>query len=111
MSEFRIVSRNGGGDVVLSVLGEVDIATAWELERALNHALEGPATRLVLDLRGVRFMDASGAALLLRQELHARAVERQLLVVRGQPPVQRLFELTGLADKLTFIEEAPLTAA
>jgi len=109
MCQLTIVSRNGGDDVVLTARGEVDISTAWELERALNDALDGPTERVVLDLRGVEFMDVSGVALLLRQEVHAREVARPLLVVRGPPAVQRLFELTGATDKLTIVGALPLT--
>ena len=111
MCQFEVVSRHGGGDVVVSVLGEVDISTAWKLERALEDALESPAVRVVLDLRRLEFMDVSGAAALLRQDLHARAVARPLIVVRGPPAVQRLFELTRLTDKLTLVESVRLNVA
>jgi anti-sigma B factor antagonist len=111
MPEFRVDTRSGGGDVVLSVVGEIDLATAWELEGSLERALGAGARRLVLDLRRVRFMDASGAALLIRQNQHAAEVACSLVIVQGPPPVQRLFELTGLSERLVVVAEPPLVAA
>ena len=109
MCQLSVDTRNGGGDVVVSVRGEVDISTVAELERALDDALEGPAERVVLDLRRLDFMDGSGAAALWRQELHARAIARPLIVVRGPRAIQRLFEVTQLTDKLTIVDAVRLT--
>jgi anti-sigma B factor antagonist len=111
VSEFMIKRRNGGRDVVLCVLGSVDLATAPELEQAIADALDGPGRRLVLDLRRVDFMDASGVAILLRHDQRARAASRSLLVVRGPPQVQRLFELTDLSARITVVDEFPRFAA
>jgi anti-anti-sigma factor len=93
VSKLHVQGRNGTGDVLLVVVGSVDIATAPELERALARTLSEPAERLVIDLRRVDFMDASGVSLLLRQERRARAAGAALIVVKGPPAVQRLFQL------------------
>lgn len=107
MSEFRVKCRNGTGDIVLSVVGAVDLATAPELDQAIKQALDGPGRRLVLDLRGVDFMDASGVAILLRHDQRARAAARPFVVVRGPPQVQRLFDLTELSARIAIVDELP----
>ena len=111
MREFSVRSRDSKGDLVLTVVGEVDIATIGELHRALERALRSAAPRIVVDLSGVAFMDASGAALLLRYDALARAFGHSLVVVRGTPCVQRLLELTGVAYRLVLIDRSPARAA
>lgn len=107
MRGLRVESRNGGDKVLLCVHGEVDMATAPDLEIALERALRGPARQLVVDLRGVGFMDSTGLALLVRQDRLARAASRELIIVKGPPQVDQVFELTGVSEHLTFVCEPP----
>ena len=107
MRGLTIETHNGAADVFVSVQGEVDLATAPELEVALERALEAPGRRLVIDLRDVTFLDSTGLALMLRQERNARAGGRRLIVVKGPPDVQRVFELTGMSERLTMVDKPP----
>jgi anti-sigma B factor antagonist len=104
---LRVETRNGSGDVLLSVQGEVDLATAPELEAALERGLQGTARRLVVDLRGVEFLDSSGLSLLVRHDRLARSAARRLVVIKGPPHVHQVFELTGLSDHLTIVDDLP----
>ena len=107
MRGLRVATRNGTANVLLSVEGEVDLATAPELEGALQRALQSPARRLVVDLRAVQFLDSSGLSVLVRQDRLARAGERQLVIVKPPPQVHQVFELTGLSRHLTMVDEPP----
>ena len=111
MREFRVDQAETSGDMLLKIVGEVDIATVGEVQHALDKALRSPTERIVVDLSGVAFMDASGAALLLRYDALARAFGHSLVVVRGTPCVQRLLELTGVAYRLEIIDQSPARAA
>src|SRR5436190_20895729 len=104
---LTIESHNGAADVFVSVQGEVDLATTPELEVALERALEAPGRRLVIDLRGVTFLDSTGLALMLRQERKARAGGGRVIVVKGPPVVQRVFEVTRMSERLTMVDEPP----
>lgn len=106
-SRLSVSARNGADDVVVSVYGEVDLATAPQLEAALERALQGSARRLVVDLRDVEFLDSAGLALLVRQDRQARRAARSLIVVKGRPHVHQVFELTGLNRHLTFVDKPP----
>ena len=56
---FRVsVDEPSPGRVVVGVAGEIDVATAPELERALADA--GAEKRVVLDLSECQFIDSSG---------------------------------------------------
>jgi anti-anti-sigma factor len=61
-----LTERRLRGCAVLSVRGEIDIATVAQLDRAATRLLADAGGRLVLDLSGTSFMDLSGV----------RAVER-----------------------------------
>jgi anti-sigma B factor antagonist len=107
MRGLRVESRNGGDQVLLCVHGELDMATAPDLEVALERALRETARQVVVDLRGVGFMDSTGLALLVRQEQLARAASRRLIIVKGPPQVDQVFELTGVSGFLTLVGEPP----
>jgi anti-anti-sigma factor len=102
-----IHSHDGTGDVTVSVAGEIDLATADDLEQAMNRAAAATTRRLILDLRHVVFMDSSGIAVIFRQQKRAQALARPLIVVRGPPQVQRLLDLTGLSERVELVDEPP----
>jgi anti-sigma B factor antagonist len=105
---LKVDLRNGADDVLLSIHGEVDLVTAPQLEAALERTRPTERGRLIVDLRGVSFLDSTGLVLLLRHEREAAAGGRRLVVVKGPPHVQRVFDLTGMSERLTMVDEPPL---
>lgn len=110
---LRIMERTtGAGTVVLTVQGEIDIATVGALGSRLTEVCdrEGDVT---VDLRRVSFLDCLGLRLLLEQ--HERSAERgdRIDFVQGPPAVKRVFELTGTLERLHFVEVGtrPIRAA
>ena len=81
--------------VVVAPAGELDLASADVLEAELRALAGAQAERVVLDLRGVGFMDSTGLRLLISVRNAAKRSGQRLLVVPGPACVQRLFELTG----------------
>jgi anti-sigma B factor antagonist len=79
--------------VVLSVSGEIDLATAPELESAIASELASRPARLVLDLTGVTFFGSLGLATLVRAAATADDHRAHLAVVAGRV-VRRTMELT-----------------
>ena len=55
---------------------------------------------VVLDLRGLTFMDIPALHELIRQNEYARSNRHNLAVVRGTPAIDRLLKLTG-SDSLS----------
>jgi anti-anti-sigma factor len=90
------------GRVLVRLAGELDMSTVPILEARLREALGGGARRLVVDLRGLDFMDSTGLTLLVRWGLGAEQDGYDLALVRGEDRVHRLFELTGLDSRFTF---------
>ncbi len=105
---FGCTLRHGGLDAAwVRVVGELDIATAPELEQTLLKA-EDRARRVVLDLRGLGFMDCAAVHVILDAEHRARRADRRLVLVRGPSQVDRVLTLTRACDVLEIIDLEPL---
>ena len=89
--------------VVLALAGELDVATVVDAEEALEGV--APEHRLVVDLRGLRFMDSTGVRLLMTLDLRARREGWTLVVVQGSGVVAELVRLTRLADRVHVVED------
>ena len=90
-----------GDAFLLSLYGELDIASARVLERRLQMARSSRAGRVVLDLSGLQFIDSAGLHALVRVQEELRAAGQELALLRGPRAVQQVFELTdavGLFD-------------
>ncbi len=94
------------GAVVVALAGELDVRGSATLDPELRRltAEPGPAL-LVLDLRGLRFMDSSGLRTVVVADAALRAEGRRLALVRGEPEVQRVFTVTRMDERLTFVDD------
>jgi anti-sigma B factor antagonist len=94
--------------IVVAARGEIDTANAAQLEQQLAELVTAGFTRVVLDLRGVTFMDSTGLHAVLEAQAASRRSEIEFALVQGPAPVARLFELTGVGGSLTFIDPAAI---
>jgi anti-sigma B factor antagonist len=85
-----------GGQLV-RVDGELDIATAPDLEAVLLRP-RPPGERVVLDLGALRFIDSTGLRVLLRARVAAREGRWELFVRNVPANVRRLFTIAGVQD-------------
>ena len=90
---FKVSRSNGSA--ILAIAGEIDIATAPELANALNDFAHESVT---VDLSAVTFMDSSGLATLSDAHRRITRAGGQFAIDGAQPQVQRIFEITGLAE-------------
>jgi anti-anti-sigma factor len=90
------------GRHTVTLVGELDLTTAGELEAAIGRLCSGGAREIVLDLHELSFVDSTGLRVILtgRQLCESHACDFSL--TRVQVPVQRLFEQTGLGERLSF---------
>ena len=101
---LRIMERiTDDGSVVLTVQGEIDVATVGVLRRRLLDACEREDD-VTVDLRRVGFVDCLGLRVLLEQHEHSAERGRRLEFVQGPPALRRVFELTGASETLRFVE-------
>jgi len=108
---FSCTMRNDGSDVAwVRVTGELDIATASELEHRLRQA-EQRARRVVLDLRDLTFTDTSGVHVIRESNIRAGQAGCRPVLVRGPKQVDRVFALTGASEDLEIVDLDPAEPA
>jgi anti-anti-sigma factor len=87
---------------LVAVGGEVDLATAHVLrERLLGVVREHAPAVLEVDLAAVTFLDCIGISVLVAVRNTATQVGCQMRIVRPQPIVRRVLDVTGLLDVFT----------
>lgn len=86
------ISTGAGGERIVAVTGEIDLATAGALQQALETAAED-RTRLTVDLAACNFLDSAGIKVLFdiaaRLNLH--------LIVDPRSVIAAMIGVTGLA--------------
>jgi anti-sigma B factor antagonist len=80
--------------VVLS--GEVDMASVGAVRTCLRELMLAGHTDVLVDLRGVTFMDSTGLGVLVATRKQARVFRGSLGLVAPSPPVARVLSLTSL---------------
>ena len=80
--------------------GELDIATVPAVRTELDERAAGEG--LVIDLRGLTFLDTSGIQLVVEAFRAARDQGFRLRLLRARAQVHRVFEIAGLDGVLPF---------
>ena len=84
------------GNQVVSVTGELDIATTEQAYAYISEVIDSRPTPVSVDLSGLTFCDASGLGVLAKIARHARQAGRQLKLTSVRPPQLKIMRLTGL---------------
>jgi anti-sigma B factor antagonist len=92
---------------VVMVSGELDIASAPVLREQLLGLLRPGASRIVIDLSGVTFCDASGLAVLVGASRRARLLDGVLRLAAPTPLVATVLRLTGLHSRFEIFATVP----
>lgn len=102
-AEFQVEVRREGSASVIAVSGELDLASGPQLEEELS-AIDPEVSLVVIDLRRLEFMDSTGLSIIVRAHQRLAEQERDLSLVRGSPQVQRLLDLTGVAERVRLVD-------
>jgi anti-anti-sigma factor len=100
VTPLAVERSQNDGYAVLTVDGELDIATAPRMITALNEALADMATPLVVDLTRVVFMDSTGLALLMNARRRAMRLGQGFAIVCPGGPIARVFEIADMVGSL-----------
>lgn len=96
-SEFQIeTEKPEDGIVVVSPVGEVDLASSPALRTRLIEIISETPKKLVLDLSRVPYMDSSGVATLVEALQQSRRQSTVLLLASLQDRVKSVFEIARL---------------
>ena len=99
--EFWVLSEHEGSGCVLSLYGELDVASGPVLEKHIKRLQWAGAAAIVVDLSGLDFVDSAGLQVLIRA---FRRAPDGLTMLRGSRHVHRVFELTGTDTLLPFVD-------
>ena len=80
--------------------GELDLRSSQSLEHALREAERERPALVVIDLRGLDFMDSTGLSQLVRATRRARAEQRRVVLVTGTQPIDRILVVSGVHQAL-----------
>lgn len=96
---------------ILEVRGELDMATAPTLRQQVIALVTHGATKVVLDLEGVDFIDSTGLGVLVGAVKRIRVAEGDFRMVCTRDSLLSLFEITRLTSVFDIYEtlEAALT--
>ncbi|MGB0889322.1 MAG: STAS domain-containing protein [Solirubrobacterales bacterium] len=103
-SGFTVNVAESDDATIVSVSGELDIATADRLTKALAGIVVEPNHRLVVDLSDVEFMDSTGLRLLIGANRKAGEAGYRFAVVTGGSPAKRVFELTKMDEHINVVD-------
>jgi anti-sigma B factor antagonist len=99
-NHFSLELRRHHQAAIVAPSGELDIASAPELQAALERAWQSGVELVIVDLRAVGFMDSTGLHVILRAHQRAEEADRRLGVVDGGEQVHELLSLTAVLDRL-----------
>jgi anti-sigma B factor antagonist len=104
--DFAIRAEDRDGRVYLTLRGELDLATAPELEQLVNTRVD-EGREVVVDLRPLEFMDSSGIRVLVAAHTRAGRTGTKLYIVRPEPAsaVAKIVEVSGLDGELNIVDD------
>jgi anti-sigma B factor antagonist len=105
---FAIEVQQHGSRTCLNLSGELDLATVGQLEEAIASRLQA-GEDVVVDLRGLAFMDSSGVRALVSGHADAQNGGGSLTIVRParDSEVDRVIEVSGIGPALGMVDEPP----
>ena len=91
------------GDVpaIVTIGGDLEYGTAGPLRTTLLEFSQRDADVLVLDMRGVEFLDSTGISLLIQAKQRFDAQGTRFVLRHPPPRVTRVLEIAGVADMFT----------
>jgi anti-sigma B factor antagonist len=102
VARFEVRVQPAREVVRIKPVGELDLASVGELRDQVRELLAVGFERLIIDLRGLSFVDVCGLGLLLCLADQARGEGWRLSLIPPNEHVGRIFELTGTAAQLPF---------
>lgn len=97
---LTVSTEHHGAVSVVSVVGELDMATAPQLQQQVTELVEADRVRVVFELSGVSFCDSTGLSVFVRAKNHCDAAGGVVRLAAPQRAVLRILEVSGLVEVL-----------
>jgi anti-sigma B factor antagonist len=105
LGHFKVDAHDIPGGYLLVASGELDYGVAERFDQAFAAIGARSGDRVVLDLQDVRLIDSSGIASIVAINTRANFERFDFIIVRPQPSVMRIFEITTIDRWLTIVDE------
>jgi anti-sigma B factor antagonist len=96
VDDFAVAVQRTASETVVTVRGELDMATTPELRATLAEVLAFSPDRLVVDAHLLTFVDSTGLSALMLAERRCRIQGGQLVLRDPTPVLRRLIDLAGV---------------
>ena len=95
---MNIFKKQDNGTLTIALEGRMDISTAPDLEKEIEHGLEG-VTELIIDCEKLGYISSAGLRVLLRA-LKKMNNQGSMKVIHVNAPVKEVFVTMGFTDIL-----------
>ena len=104
---MTIAREDNGTRPVLTIDGDLDLATAPDLATLGLSLVDDGARDVIVDARGLTFCDSSGLSVFV--QIANRLAQRQgrLAIAGPTPIVRRVLEMSGLVDAFVVVDSVP----
>jgi anti-anti-sigma factor len=100
-----VTTEERDGLVRVVLVGELDLSTVAKVQEELRRVEESQAPTVVIDLSRLTFLDSTGLRCIVTADERAREAGLRIVVVRGPDPVQRVFSITRLEERLEMVDD------
>lgn len=104
LGQLSVRSRRDDDIHTIALVGEMDLANAADVERELVRAESTNATKIVIDLSELTFMDSTGIRLLITAHARSRTDGNRLVLIRPPARVLRVLTIAGIDELLPFAD-------
>jgi anti-sigma B factor antagonist len=94
-------------ETVVALAGALDLAAVDRLDSAVRKLRDDGAQHLVVDLRGLEFLDSSGLRVLIALRNDARRLGQRFTLIPGSRQIERVFDLTVTRGLFDWRADAP----
>ena len=102
---FDLSVVEDSGAVVITVSGELDLATAPRLREACTKAVQSGAETVRIDVGGLTFLDSSGLSVLVETHRELEARHASLVLHQVGERTRRVLDVAGLGDFFTHSDQ------
>ncbi len=106
MEILEVTTQDRDGLVHVELVGELDLSTVVKVQEELQRVEQSSPATVVIDLSRLTFLDSTGLRCIVTADERARGEGRRMVVVRGPDPVQRVFTITRLEERLEMVDDA-----
>ena len=94
---MQILTRQSGNATIVDVVGDIDLYNSPAVRKTILEALrEKRAPRVIVNLKGVRYIDSSGVASLVEGLKASRELRSRLILFGLSPAAREVLELSRL---------------